>query len=324
AGPFSWGLLRFVTGACVVGLYMVIESWLNERAANETRGRIFAVYQVVSLLALAAGQYLILVGADSAHFPFVLAGALFSIGLVPVVLTRVPQPAPLAAVHLDLGGLWRISPLGVAGTFSVALCNGALLAVGPVFAQRSGFATPEVALFMSLVLLGGVLLQWPMGHLSDRWDRRTVILAVSVAGAAAAALARVAGPERPIATLAAMFVYGGAAFTLYPLCVSHANDFARSDTFVATASGLLLVYGLGAALGPLAAGFAMQRLGTPAFLWYLVAIHLALALFIVVRMRARATRPPEEREPFVVLVRTSPAALEMLADDQPPADADRP
>src|SRR5690606_5669614 len=259
--PIVWALLRFVTGACVVGLYMVIESWLNERSTNEARGRVFALYQVISLVAMAGGQYRILVGSASISTAFIIAGALLSIGLVPVVLTRVPHPAPISSVHLNLGKLWRISPLGVGGTGVAGLANGAFFALGPVFAQRVGLETAAVALFMSVVLLGGVALQWPIGHASDRWDRRTVILVVSVFGAAFAALATWLLERTVVGMLGSMLLYGGAAFSLYPLCVAHSNDYADVSEFVATARGLLLVYGIGAAVGPLVAGPLIQFIG---------------------------------------------------------------
>src|SRR5690606_11904936 len=149
--PAVWAVLRFITGVCVVGLYMVIESWLNERSTNEARGRVFAVYQVISLVALAGGQYLILLGSDSISTAFIIAGALLSIGLVPVVLTRVPHPAALSSVQLDLGRLLRISPLGGAGTLVAGLGAGACFALGPVFAQRAGLDTASVARFLSLL-----------------------------------------------------------------------------------------------------------------------------------------------------------------------------
>lgn len=308
----AWMALRFLTGTCVVGLYMVIESWLNERSTNEARGRVFALYQVISLLALAAGQYLILVD-DTPGAAFIIAGALFSIGLVPVVLTRVPHPAPITSVKLDLGRLWRISPLGVAGTLVSALANGALFGLGPVFARRVGLDTAAVALFMSLVLLGGVALQWPIGQLSDRWDRRRVILAVALFGAAFAGLGTALLGRSVPGLLATAFLYGGAAFSLYPLCVAHSNDHADPEDFVATASGLLLTYGIGAAVGPSLAGPLMQYVGAYTFLAFLASMHASLAVFVLVRMKARPPPPAEAQEPFHMLARTSQTAFEMLA-----------
>jgi MFS family permease len=315
-----WALLRFLTGACVVGLYMVIESWLNERSTNAARGRVFALYQVISLLALAVGQYLILFDSGTFGTAFMIAAALFSIGLVPIVLTRVPHPAPISVVKLDLLALWRISPLGVAGTLVAGLANGAFFALGPVFAQRTGLDTAQVALFMSLVLLGGVALQWPIGHASDLWDRRSVILAACLGGSLFAGLATTLIGESVIGLLAMTFLYGGAAFSLYPLCVAHANDYTQATDFIATASGLLLVYGIGAAVGPLIVGPLMEHVAGSALLGFIAVMHAGLALFILVRMRMRSAPPQDEQEPFVMLGRTSQSVLEMIAPDEEPKE----
>jgi MFS family permease len=313
AGPPQWALLRFVTGVCVVGLYMVIESWLNEKAANEARGRVFAFYQVIALASLAIGQYLILIHAGDRFTSFLIAGALLSLGLVPIVLTRVKEPTPISTVKLNLRGLWQTSPMSVAGAMVAALANGAFISLGPVFARGMDMGPAEIALFMSFVLLGGVALQWPIGHLSDMWDRRTVTLIAGAAAAGAAALAAWSVTHSQPLFLAAVFIYGGAAFSLYPLCVAHANDNAPPDEFVTVAGGLLLTYGIGAAVGPIVAGPLMQFLGNDAFLFFLVAMQAGLVLFIIARMLARPAPPVEDQEPFVMLARTSQSALDMIA-----------
>lgn len=308
-----WALLRFLTGSCVVGLYMVIESWINERSTNEIRGRAFAVYQLVSLVSLALGQTLILLGGRLSGAPFLIAGALFSVGLVPVVLTRVAQPAPISEVKLDLHALWRLSPLGVAGTLASALVQSAFFALGPVFAHRVGFGTGGIALFMSLALLGGAALQWPIGHFSDRLDRRMVIVLAALGAAGLAGACWWLVGERLAWLPAVVFVYGGVASSLYPLCVAYSNDHVPSRDAVATASGLLLVYGLGAAAGPLLVGLTMQLLGPRGFWAYLIVMLTGLAGFAVVRMQLRKPPPPEHHEPFVILARTSQSALEALS-----------
>lgn len=312
-----WMLLRFITGATVVGLYMVIESWLNERSSNSNRGRVFAIYQVISLLALGVGQYLLLLPSAEPLAPIIIAGALFSIGLVPVVLTRVEHPRPITAVKLNLNRLWGISPLSVAGTFIVAVGNSALMTIGPAFGQRLGFDTLDVVLFMSLVFAGGVALQWPIGQMSDKWDRRTVILLVSLGGAALAVVAWLTVDVMLAVFLLAMCGYGGAAFTLYPLCVANANDHTDSDDFVATASSLLLIYGIGAAIGPLVAGGLLQAYGPGSLPLLLACSNLALAVFVALRKATRASPPPAAQEAFVMLGRTSQSALEMIAEELP-------
>ncbi len=316
-----WALLRFITGSCVVGLYMVIESWINERSTNETRGRAFAVYQLISLTGLALGQYLIVFGGESAATPFLLSGALLSIGLVPVVLTRVTQPAPISEVKLDLRGMWRLSPLGVAGTLVSALTQSAFFTLGPVFARHVGLSRTGIALFMSLALLGGAALQWPIGHFSDRADRRTVILLAALTAAGLAAVCWWLVGQSPKLLPAVVFFYGGLASSLYPLCVAYSNDHASSADAVATASGLLLIYGIGAAIGPVLVGFTMQLQGPGAFWSYLIVMLLALVVFVLVRMRLRGPPPPETQEPFVILARTSQSALEVLSPETPDGTA---
>jgi len=313
--PAIWAVLRFVTGSSVVGLYMVIESWINERSTNEVRGRVFAVYQLISLGSLALGQALIVVDSGSATTPFLLAGALLSIGLVPVVLTRVLQPAPISQVRLDLRALWRVSPLSVAGTLVSALTQSAFFTLGPVFANNVGLGTTGIALFMCLALLGGAALQWPIGHVSDRVDRRTVILGAAIAAAGVAAGCRWLVGAHLTLLPALVFFYGGLASSLYPLCVAHSNDHASSRDAVATASGLLLVYGLGASVGPVLMGITMQIGGPAAFWSYLIVMLLALTLFVLVRMWLREPPPAGGQEPFVILARTSQSALEILAPD---------
>lgn len=314
ASALWWALLRFITGGCVVGLYMVVESWLNERTSNERRGLIFATYQGISLLSLGLGQYLLLVGADTAVTPFIIAGTLFALGLVPIALTRLPEPAPVRPARLHLGKLWATSPLGVLGTAIAAICGGVLFSLGPIYARYTGMDTGQVAVFMSTVIFGGALLQWPIGHLSDFMDRRSIILGVALAGSLLAVAALLLHDRWLPGFYLAAFCYGGAVFSLYPLCVAHTNDHAPPDQLVTTSSGLLLTYGFGAVLGPVIGGPLLSRLGAGAF-FALLAIALGgLAITALVRMFLRPPPPKDAQEPFVMLSRTSHAALEMLPD----------
>ena len=320
--PLSWALLRLISGMCVVGLYMVVESWLNERATNQSRGRIFAFYQIISLASLALGQWLILLDGIASATPFLLCGALFALGLVPIALTRVPEPTPIPAARLDIRQLWKVSPLGLLGTLIAALANGVFFSLGPLYAQSTGMELSGVALFMSLVIVGGVALQWPLGHYSDRVDRRHVVLASSIAAASLAAIAALAIGLSSALFYLAVFFYGGFTFALYPLCVAHSNDHARPGELMRTAGGLLLVYGIGATAGPILMGSLMGMFGAGVFLPALVVTHLTLAGATLYRLRVVGTPAPVDKEPFVMLTRTSQSALEMLPsapDDEHPA-----
>ena len=319
-----WALLRLLTGASVVGMYMVLESWLNERSTNEQRGAVFSAYQAVSLLSLGLGQYLLLVDPGSEIKPFVLTGVLLALALLPVALTRVPEPKPVRPAKLGLRHLWSVSPLGVLGTFCTALAGSLLFALGPIYALQTGMTKDGVALFMSVIIFGGAVLQWPIGRLSDAFDRRTVILYVAI-GAAVLAFAAIfaRGLGSPI-FFAVVFLYGGAVFSLYPLCVAHAGDHVSKDQVVETASGLLLVYGLGATAGPFLGGSVMGAFGPGLFFVMLAAVLGTLAVTAAVRMWVRAAPPVSAQENFVPLARTSQSALEMLPDVAKTDDQQRP
>ncbi|HKJ10513.1 MAG TPA: MFS transporter, partial [Gammaproteobacteria bacterium] len=184
--PWAWGALRIMTGMCVVGLYMVIESWLNVLTTSSMRGRVFSTYIAVSLLAMAGGQYLLLVGGVRTFVPFAIASMLLSLALVPIALTRVLQPTPVETPAVSLLRLHRVSPLGSTAALVAGLTGGAFWGMGAVFAQRVGLDGVGIAAFMSVTIVGGALLQWPVGHYSDNRDRRTVLMVVCFLAALAA------------------------------------------------------------------------------------------------------------------------------------------
>lgn len=309
--PMVWALLRVATGVCMVGLYMVIESWLNAQTPRQRRGRVFAVYMAITLLAVGVGQYLILVTDVHTLEAFALAAILFSLGLVPVALTRVAEPLPIESPHLGLRHLYRVSHLGVAGAAASGLANGAFFGVGAVFAYRIGLPEAGIAGFMSATVFGGVLLQWPVGHRSDRHDRRTVLVVVAFLAAGAALLALLAVRILPPALFLFAFVYGGLALSVYPLSVAHMNDHLESGAVLEATKGLLLLYGLGAALGPVLVGVLMEVVGPGSLLGFMALVQLLLGIFGVARMRYAPPVPIEEQAEFVAMTRTSPVALEM-------------
>jgi MFS family permease len=312
--PAWWALFRFLTGVGTVGLYMVVESWLNERAANEQRGTVFSIYQGVALTSIGLGQLLLLVNQRDPSTPFIQAGLLFALALIPVCLTRVAEPSPVRPARLYLARLWAISPLAVLGTAIAAIAGSIFFSIGPVYGRYIGMTNAEVALFISVVVFGGALLQWPIGRVSDAIDRRTAILCIAVAGSLLAGAHTFLPDGWRLESYALGFCYGGALFSLYPMCVAHAGDNAPAGELIATASGLLLVYGIGAAAGPLLGGAMIGRFGADAFFGTLGALLCSLALAALVRKLIRPAPPPEAQEPFVALARTSQSALEMLPD----------
>ena len=315
--PWAWAVLRVVTGACLVGLYMVIESWLSALSDNRNRGRVFATYMTVSLLALAVGQLLLLVADVRSLVPFALVSVLVSLGLVPVALTRVHEPAPVETAQLQLHFLYRTSPLGVAGVAAAGLVLGAFWGLSPLFAHNVGLSTPAVALYMGATILGGAFLQWPIGHLSDHHDRRAILMIVCFTGAILAIAMAVGAHQSHALLYASAFLFGGAAFTVYSLSVAHVQDHLESEEALLATRGLLLVYGLGAVAGPALSGALMDRLGVLSLPVYFCAVLTLLGAFTAMRMRIAAPPPMETRGDFAPMVRTSQAVLEMHPGTEP-------
>jgi MFS family permease len=305
----AWILLRAVTGWCFAGLVMVIESWLNERATNQSRGQVFATYMMLNFAAIMAGQLLLSRADPTTHVPFVLVGVAICISLIPVSLTTSPAPAPLRVVRLRLGRLYGNSPVGTIGCLCLGLANGAFWGLAPVYAHAKGLPSAGIALFMASVVLGGALIQWPLGRLSDRFDRRFVILGTLCAAIAAGFSFLMAGSLPQSMLLAQAALLGACVLPLYGLCVAHTNDFTPADEFVEASGGLLLLYGLGSVVGPIAAAQVMGLVGDKGVFLWMASIHVLLAGFTLWRMRARAALPPDQRPDFVAVEQTTPEAL---------------
>jgi MFS family permease len=344
--PLAWVMIRMIGGFCFAGLFMVIESWLNEASSNQNRGQIFSIYMVVNLLAITSGQLVLTLGDPGGFTLFAVAAIAITLGIVPVGLTTSTGPHPIQRVHLRWGRLYKMSPVGVLGCFFVGLANGAFGSFGAVFAAELGLPITGIALFMSMALIGGALAQIPLGRLSDRIDRRIVIiiacalaavfaLALMVAGGASlerqGTLAGATPPEVAAVTLIGLvFLFGGAAYPLYSLCVAHTNDFVPREDFVEASSGLLLTWGIGATIGPILASGLMDVVGLSGLFGWTALIHSLFALFALYRMSRRATMPAAAKETFVHAAtghdRGTPvaAALDPRAPDQPEETASAP
>ncbi len=308
---WSWLLLRVLSGVSMVGLYMVVESWLNEKTPSSIRGRVFAVYMVTTLLALAGGQFLLLVYDPNSLAPFALATVMIVLAIIPIAITRVAEPAIESYQPLPLWQLFRLSPLGVAGVVTAGVVNGAFWGMTAVFGSRVGMDEAGIALLMSVTIVGGALLQLPLGHFSDRHDRRSVLLWVSFAAAVAAAVAMIMVQQGYPGLNPVAFVYGGLMFSIYSISVAHTNDHLEPGQVLAATQGLLLLYGLGALFGPLVGGWVMDMSGPVGLPLMSALILLLLCLYGLYRMARRAPPPLEEQAEFVPMARTSPVVMEM-------------
>lgn len=307
--PWLWGALRLMTGVCLVGLYMVLESWLNVIAPNAARGRIFAAYMAVTLVAMGVGQFLVTIGDVRGFVQLGMVSILLSLALVPVAFTRTSEPKPVEAPKVSLSRLYILSPLGVVAALASGLLNGALYGMGAVFGQRLGLTEAGVAAFMGAAIFGGALLQWPVGHFSDRHDRRQVLTFVCMGGAVLAAAAYVLAGYSTVALIVCAFFYGGLAFTVYGLSVALVNDKLAQDEVLEAASTLLLVHGIGAMVGPTAAGMLMSVFGPGSLLIYFILVLAASVLFGLRELRARGIMP--EQQSYVPIATSTPVVLEM-------------
>ncbi|MDR6293624.1 MFS family permease [Inquilinus ginsengisoli] len=308
----GWFALRLAMGFCSAGLFMIAESWLNELTPRHLRGRILTSYVVVIMLALGAGQALLTVVDTSDILPFVLASAAFTLALIPVTLTRSRYPSVPHAIRPILRKAYRNSPVGAVGCVVVGLVAATLQGIAPIWGVQRGFSTAEIATLMAATQIGGLLCQWPLGWLSDRIDRRWVILGAALA-TIVAALGSIAAGQHTLALLIALFaLWGGMAEAIYPLSVAHANDHAKPQDYVSLAGTLLILWSIGSSAGPLIATLAMDRFGPDALFVYVAVLVGAFAVFVLWRMARRGRVAAEEAEQFVGLAAAgSPAPAEL-------------
>ncbi len=316
--PWFWILLRVLTGFCIVGLYVVIESWLNALASNTMRGRYFGIYMIITLLAMAGGQHLLRLGDVASFELFAITTILIVLSLIPVALTRLPQPELSSSKHLNLKHLFAISPLGVVGSLSAGLVTGSFWGLGALYAAQIGLDETGVAWLMSAIILGGATIQWPLGLLSDVFDRRKIIMLCSFTGAGLALFNSIISIDNSWLFYSVSFFFGGFIFTLYALSVAHTNDRIDADNSLGAAQGLLQLYGIGAIIGPLLTSQALEYFGPKGMLIFFATIMTALGMFTLHRMHYRSAPSVDEQNDFIPLARTSPVALEMSSLNEPP------
>ena len=304
--PVSWIVMRFVVGFCFAGLFTTIESWLNSGVANENRARVLALYRIIDLAAVTVSQFMIPLFGPGGFVIFGVMAIMITLSMVPVSLGDRSNPTPPAEMSLDLKGVWALSPLACMGCIVAGLSNSAFRLIGPIYADGIGLSVADIAVFISLGIIGGVVLQYPLGSLSDRWDRRRVLLLTSAASMVLAlAIAFGAGDSR-MANFVLIFLFAAFAMPIYSLAAAHANDFAGQGGYVKVAAALMFFYSIGAVVGPLASSFLMERFGINALFLYSAAVYGVFIAVTLWRMAARATPPRAERGRFASLIRTSP------------------
>ncbi len=308
--PVPWFALRIVNGLGLVGIYMVIESWLGTHA-GAARGRVLAAYMTMNMLGLAAGQALVDLYPIEGIELFAIAAGLFCIGLVPIVLTPVMEPARIESASVRILVIYTPSPTGFAGGLISGMVSGGFWSLAAVYAAGVGATPSDVAIAIAAALLGGAAFQTPIGWLSSRTDRRIVLTLVGVVAGAALLGMWVVGERMPQWLPIATFLFGAVGFAIYGMSVAQTQErFAAGDSLEAT-KGLLLVHGIGAIVAPMVLGVLMRQFGPGAFPLAMALLCVLLALFCFWRIRIEPPVPVMDREPFVPVNESSPAAVQL-------------
>ena len=315
--PIAWMILRMLGGFCMAGMIMVTESWLNEAASNKTRGQILSFYMITNYFAAGCGQFLLTAGDPLQFQLFSLASIIFSLALLPVLLTRAKAPVPVRSKRMHVWTLYRIAPLGVFGVFCCGLINSSIHGLSPVYATNMGFSEAQLSTFMAAIIMSGLFLQLPIGHLSDRIGRGPLLVYIPVL-VALAAISMIYALEYTFILIGAM-VFGAFVFTLYSLAAATANDMVNADQRVQVAGALLITYGAGAVSGPILAGQFMGLLGPQGLFFYFALVCLLLSAFAIM-MRRRRAGSPDKRKPFVAVPASQSTSnqLYLSAHDEAP------
>ncbi len=323
----AWLILRTVTGFCTAGTSMIIESWLNERATNESRGAIFSFYISITLFGVVGGQMMVPFADVSTPVLFMVCGILYCAAIIPTAVSRAASPQPLKRVSLDLPALYRNSPVSFIAILLIGTANGAYGTLAAVFGARAGLEEGTIAIMVSITIFAGAIAQFPAGRMSDTMDRRYVLAALSGLAALAGMILLLLQPHNVYAIIGLVAFYGAAANALYPIAVAHANDHASSEDFVKVSGGLLLLFGIGTIIGPTLGGPVMSWLGPYALFSVTALAHTLVTAYSIFRSRKRAPVPIDEKESYAGSPSLAPALTtpeSVLLNPRAPTDGSEP
>ena len=320
--PYSWMLIRILTGLSLAGIYVIMESWLNEKSTNQSRGQLLSVYMIITFVFVGAGQFLLNLGDPAKVDLFILVSILLSFALLPILLSNTEQPNSESPKYFSLKEFYYVSPLGFVGAIATGLSHSAVFGYGAIYASSINLSIFEVSLYMTIITSAGALSQWPIGYLSDRIDRRVILIGISFA-ASGLSLFFVFATFMPL-TLFLLFtgLFSVACLPMYSLAVAHTNDFLQPNEIVSASATFGILIGIGSIVGPLVVSSFMEILGALGFYIYLFIIHGLLGLFGLYRMTQR-TKPRDLESQYNPLPRNiSPAGMEMNPVTSPTNDED--
>ena len=317
---FGWFIMRFISGMCFVGLYTVAESWVNDLSDNEHRGQALSVYMIVSMAGSAFGQLFLNIADPETATLFMIVSILISISLVPILIVVSKQPDFSVAKFFTIKELYKASPLGVVAAIMTGLAHGTLWGIGSIYGLKNGLSIEQVSIFMFTFVIGGAINQYLVGYLSDKYDRRTIIVIVAFLASIFSVLAVLIGSSF-IALIIITFIFGGLTVPLYPLAIAHTNDFLEKDEMVAASAGIQLAAGIGLTIGPIIGGLSIDFIGASGFWIYLFLIHALLGVFGLFRMQVREAVPLNEQGSTVLVSsRTTATMMELYPDAEESID----
>lgn len=312
--PWVWTLLRAIIGFCFCGVYITSESWLNNAASNENRGKALSLYLLAQMAGIVAAQGILVLGDPGGFVLFIIPSVLVSISFAPILLNAAPSPAFETTKPMSLQNLIRVSPLACMGMFLLGGVFAAQFGMSAVWGTQAGLTVPQISLFVTVIYIGGLVLQYPIGWISDRMDRRQLILILSVLGGIGGLIGAVAGGLFPL-YLVSGFVIGGLSNPLYALLLAYANDYMAREDMPAASAGFLFINGTGAIAGPLVTGWIMGSVGSWGYFLFIGLLMFALAGYTAWRMQRRKRRGRTGDSGFVAVVPTaSPVAVEAAQD----------
>ena len=283
----AWAVFRFISGFAIAGSYLIIESWLNERVNNANRATIYSVYMIVCLLGSIGGQYLVPLGDPKTPYLFILCGIIFSFSVLPMALSTAQSPTPIARAKFDLPKLYRLSPVAFVGAILCGVLSGTWNSLGGVFTQKIGMDTAQGATLLACVLASGAISQLPIGRISDRIDRRIVMIVCGAIGVVACLIMTLFDVQSLMALYVSAFLVGTVLYPIYAVNAAHANDRAAPDEYVTISSGMMILYGLGTVAGPLVGGAVMQFAGTTGLLLFMALTFACYGGYSAWRMAQR-------------------------------------
>jgi MFS family permease len=314
ADPWAWSVGRVVIGFCFSGVYVTAESWLNNSATNQTRGKALSLYMIVQMVGIVAAQGLLVLGDPSGYVLFVIPSVLVSLAFAPILLSVSPTPAFDTTKPLSLRRIMAISPLGCVGMFLLGGVFSAQFGMAPVYGAEAGLSVVQISIFVSTFFVGSLVLQYPIGWLSDRMDRRVLICGAAVLMGVGAIIGFVLGAVF-VPLLVTAFVIGGMSNPLYSLLIAYTNDFLEHDDMAAAAGGMVFINGLGAVTGPLVTGWLMGVIGPRGFFVVIAVLALSIAAYAAYRMTQRAAPAPAQTDSYMAVAPSaSPMAVEFAQE----------